>query len=125
MAGLVSYRYTDGRVKPPPEYVIEISAERVKELLAAGAPIEVVAGHEYLGLPVPVEEPKPEPVEEVAPVGDARDGWPDGYSFKKAGAYVAVFDPDGDPVRSGSPSGKFRGEDAAQEAAWNHKGASE
>ena len=124
LGGLVSYIYTDGRSKPD-DYVVTIGSERVKELLEAGAPIEVVAGHELVGLKVKKpkpEAPKPEPV--TAPEGEDRDGWPDGYTYMKRGAYVAVQGPDG-PVLSDTPSGKFKGENAAQEAAWTHKGGQE
>lgn len=120
----VSFRYTDGRTKPHPDYVVTIGAERVREMLERGAPIEITAGHEHLGLEVPAPEPdpQPDPEPEIAPKGDKKDGWPDGYSFKKRGAYVALFDPAGSPVKSSTPSGKFKGLDAAQEAAWLHKG---
>lgn len=50
----------------------------------------------------------------------APDGWPDGYTWERAGAYYAVRDPDGEPVPSDTPSGKWNGQDAAQEAAWRH-----
>ncbi len=117
LGSLVSFRYTDGRTKPRKGYVVTVGLERVKELLDAGAPIEVVSGHDLVGLKA--EKPK-EP--ETPPEGDDRDGWPDGYTYTKHGAYVAVLDPDGKPVLSDSRSGKFKGEDAAQAAAWTHKG---
>ena len=118
---LVSYRYTDGRLRPHPDYIVTVGASTVKELLAAKAPIEIVEGHELVGLKKK-RAPKPDPEPETAPENDEGDGWPAGYSFTRRGAYLAVFDPTGEPILSDSPSGKFRGEDAAQEAAWLHKG---
>lgn len=132
MPKLVSFVYTDGRRRgrnaPPADRdLVTVGAERVLKMIEAGIPIRIVAGHEFLGLTAPEPEPEPEetpePEIETAPEGDDRDGWPDGYTFRKAGAYLAVFSPDGDAVLSDSPSGKFRGEDAAQEAAWTHREA--
>ena len=132
LGGLVSYRYTDGRTKPPKGYVVTMSPERVKEMLDADAPIEVVEGHALVGLkvkkpkkpePKPETEGAPEPEEVTAPDGDDRDGWPDGYTHSQHGAYDAVSHPSGAFVLSDSPSGKFKGLDAAQEAAWRHKEA--
>jgi hypothetical protein len=116
---MVSFVYTDGRTKPPPGYVLTMGEERVKEMLDRGDPIELYSEEVA---PAPTPEPTPDPEPEIAPEGDEKDGWPDGYTFKKRGAYVAVSDPDGNPVLSLTPSGKFKGEDAAQEAAWLHKG---
>lgn len=123
---LVSYRYTDGRTRPRPGRVITIGADRVKELLDREAPIEVVDGFEHLGLTPPEPDPEPAPEPDVAPEDedDDGDGWPAEYSYEKTGGYVAVWAPDGEPVLSDTPSGKFKGENAAQEAAWKHKGAS-
>lgn len=118
---LVSFRYTDGRTKPPEGYVVTIGEERVQEMLKRGDPIEVLDGSE----PETTPEPPPAPEEKKAPEGDKRDGWPDGYSYVKTGAFVAVSDPNGNQVKSSTPSGKFRGENAAQEAAWLHKGGQE
>ncbi len=130
LGSLVSYRYTDGRTKPPKDYVVTMSPERVKEMLDADAPIEVVSGHKLVGLKAkrakkeePAEDkPTPEPKETTAPEGDERDGWPDGYTYTQHGAFFSVVAPDGAFVLSDTPSGKYKGEDAAQEAAWNHKG---
>lgn len=116
---LVSFRYTDGRLKPPADYVVTIGEQRVREMLERGDPIEITDGHEHVGLE---KEPPSEPEEKKAPKGDKKDGWPDGYSFKKRGAYVALKAPGGTPIKSSTPSGKFKGLDAAQEAAWLHKG---
>lgn len=125
MAGLVSYIYTDGRSNPP-DYVVTIGSERVQAMLTEDAPIEIVSGHEFVGLKVkPVPKPAPEPVTETAPKGDTRDGWPDGYKHTRHGAYVAVLSPQGEVVASDSPSGKYKGENAAQEAAWKHKEATQ
>ncbi len=129
LGSLVAFRYTDERTKPPKGYVVTMSPERVKEMLDADAPIEVVDGHALVGLkkkkPKKEEKPPPEtePEEETAPEGDEADGWPDGYTHTRHGAYVAVVAPGGELVLSDSPSGKFRGLDAGQEAAWKHKEA--
>lgn len=118
---LVSFRYTDGRTKPRKGYVVTMSPERVQAMLAEDAPIEIVEGHEFVSVKAkPVEV---EPETETAPEGDKRDGWPDGYKHTRHGAYVAVQSPEGKAVLSDTPSGKFRGENAAQEAAWEHKEA--
>ena len=47
---LVSFRYTDGRSKPRPDYVVTVGANRVKEMLEADAPIEIVEGHKLVGV---------------------------------------------------------------------------
>ena len=114
---MVSFRYTDGRTKPPEGYVVSMGEDRVQEMLKRGDPICIV-GEEVA--PEPTPEPIPEP--EIAPEDDKKDGWPAGYSFEKTGAYVVLYDPDGTQVKSSTPSGKFKGENAAQEAAWLHKG---
>ena len=114
---MVSFRYTDGRTKPHEGYVVTMGDDRVQEMLKRGEPIKILDGSEEVA-----PEPTPEPEPEIAPKGDEKDGWPDDYTFKKRGAYVAVWAPDGDQVNSSTPSGKFKGENAAQEAAWLHKG---
>lgn len=119
----IRFRYhTDGRVV---ENHCSVAHHYITEGLAEAVPGEDRdTYHLWLkaqGEEVP-EEPTEEPTEpEVgeAPEGEM-DGWPDGYSFERTGAYLAVFDPDGQPVKSETPSGKWLGEDAAQEAAWKH-----
>lgn len=124
MSNQVTFRYTDGRENLPPSYRIEIGAERVQEMLDRGDPIEVTDGAELVKLPETIDPPpEDEPKTETAPKGDKRDGWPDGYSFLKKGTWVTLSDPDGKAVKSESKSGKFKGEDAAQEAAWLHREA--
>ena len=48
------------------------------------------------------------------------EGYPEGYGHEKTGAYVELTAPDGTPVPSDSPSGKWHGDDAAKAAAWKH-----
>jgi hypothetical protein len=114
---MVSFVYTDDRTKPPPGYVVTMGEERVKEMLDRDEPIRVLDGSEEV-----TSEPTLAPDPEPAPKDDKKDGWPDGYAYMRRGAYVAVIDPHGNPVKSSTPSGKFKGLDAAQEAAWLHKG---
>lgn len=121
LGSLVSFRYTDGRKRPREGYVVTVGAERVQDLLDAGAPIEVVSGRKLVG-PKAEEPKKEEPKPEPPPDGEAPEEWPEGYTHTKHGAYVAVADPHGEPVLSTKPSGKFKGLDAAREAAWSHKG---
>ena len=121
---MVSFRYTDGRTKPHPSYVINMGEDRVQEMLKRGDPIEVLDGSEDSTPDQDPEDASDTETDstETAPDGDEKDGWPTGYSFEKTGAYVVLYDPDGTQVSSTTPSGKFKGENAAQEAAWLHKG---
>ena len=48
------------------------------------------------------------------------DGYPEGYGHEKGGAYVELTAPDGTPIASEAPSGKWHGDDAAKAAAWKH-----
>lgn len=107
----VTFVYTAG---PKEGRRVETGPEKVRGLLDGGAELEVLDGAEHLTGP----EPEPAPV--TAPASDASDGWPPGYTYERSGAYYAVSSPGGEPVASDSPSGKWNGEDAAQEAAWTH-----
>lgn len=112
-AKLVTFVYTDGR--HPEGRTVQVGPGTVQSLIERGAPIRVLEGEEYLeGYEPPADPEGPEQ-------GEAGDGWPDGYSWESDGAYYAVRDPDGEPVESDAPSGKWHGENAAQEAAWDHE----
>lgn len=89
--------------------------------------------------PEGVKQKKAEPAEEApkappAPAGvqpsenaqflrDRRtddEGYPQGYGHDQDGAYVTLSAPDGTPIKSEAPSGKWHGEAAAKAAAWKH-----
>lgn len=136
MREYVVFRYSDGRL--PPSRTVSVSAAKAHEI-ATDTDIEVVSGydvyarfceahgHEVAALdreePSPADEPEEVPAtvrdttEETAAIGDASDGWPDGYGYQRNGAWLKVHAPDG------SELGNVRGENAAQELAWNHKNA--
>lgn len=59
----------------------------------------------------------------VTTTDDPTDGWPTGVTFDRKGAYFALTGSDGKAIESDTPSGKFLGEDAAQEAAWAYEKA--
>ena len=123
---LISYRYLAGG------RVVEAQCSSAALRIEAGeaeplTPEDTAIYEGYRGADAPetvtwtvtgteaVEEVAPTP--EVPPLDPDTD-WPAGYTFKRSGAYVAVFDPDGDEVRSTTPSGMWRME-AGRKAAWH------
>lgn len=54
---------------------------------------------------------------------DETDGWPEGVTYDRKGSYFELTGSDGKRIESDTRSGKFNGEDAAQEAAWKYEAA--
>lgn len=59
----------------------------------------------------------------VTTTDDPKDGWPPRITVDQKGSYYALTGSDGKAIESDEPSGKFHGEDAAQEAAWVYEKA--
>ena len=140
---LISYRYlAGGRVV---EAQCSSAALRIEDGIAEPLTPEDTAIYERYRVsteetaePEPVEFPAPEEFREaeiipLRPESEAPEAgvdpeqakelnpdvdWPAGHTFKRSGAWVAVFDPDGDEVRSTTPAGMWRME-AGRKAAWH------
>ncbi len=106
------------RIRPPQKAKHERAEEPEPEL-----DIEPAADVDEDELePDEPETPAPD-TEPTTTDDDPGDGWPEGVTFDRKGAYFALTGSDGKPIESDAPSGKFLGENAAQEAAWAYERA--